>query len=579
MKTFAPKGWLHWLLLLGWIVIGTALRFTHLEAKPPWADEFATLVFSLGNSFRTVPLDRAISVDTLLLPLQPRPEASLSDVFHHLMTESTHPPVYFMLSHLWLQLFSAPGELVSLWAARALSAVLGVAAIPAMFGCGWLAFRSRVAGQLAAAMMAVSPYGIYQAQEPRHYTLAILFIIASLCCLVVATRSISSQKPLPIWLTFTWVGINSLGIAVHYFFTLTLVAEAVVLVAFIWHRRQERAGKEGYSPTAPPSYWRFLAVAAGTVAGGLVWLPYWQSIPDSQVTDWIYHGNLWEDSLQAVARLLAWIISMLWLLPVQGVSLPVALICGGAVIVFTLWALPLSIWGEVQLGRSHYPAIQVFGGFVVVAIALFLLVTYTLGADLTIAARYHFVYFPAIIALIGAALASCWNAADTPIQRQQPFHFLQQRSKKAVILMWLMGLFGALTVVFNFGYQKIERADLLVPIVARRSQEPILIASAYNNYSQIREIMTLGWEFKRLRSSLEQTNPLFLLARQAPNSHISVETLYKTLAQLPKPLDLWIVNFGLAKTELDRGMYPTCTADSQHRPKIQGYRYKLYHCR
>jgi len=42
---------------------------------------------------------------------------------------------------------------------------------------GW--FRSRLVGQIAAAMMAVSPYGIYLAQEARHYTLAILLIIAS----------------------------------------------------------------------------------------------------------------------------------------------------------------------------------------------------------------------------------------------------------------------------------------------------------------------------------------------------------------------------------------------------------------
>ena len=43
--------WFHPVLLLLWIGIGTIVRFAHLTAKPPWTDEFATLVFSLGHSF------------------------------------------------------------------------------------------------------------------------------------------------------------------------------------------------------------------------------------------------------------------------------------------------------------------------------------------------------------------------------------------------------------------------------------------------------------------------------------------------------------------------------------------------
>ncbi len=161
MKDISHSGWFHFVLLLVWLAIGTGLRFTHLASKPPWNDEFSTLVFSLGNSFRTVPLDRAIALDTLLMPLQPNPEAGIRAVIHHLMTDSTHPPVYFVLTHLWTKLFPIEDGLVSVWAARSLSAILGAASIPAIFGLGSLAFRSRLVGQMAAAMMAVSPYGIY----------------------------------------------------------------------------------------------------------------------------------------------------------------------------------------------------------------------------------------------------------------------------------------------------------------------------------------------------------------------------------------------------------------------------------
>jgi uncharacterized membrane protein len=172
-KALYDSRWFHFLLLLVWLAIGTGLRFTNLASKPPWTDEFATLVFSLGNSFHAVPLEEAIALDTLLMPLQPNP-ATPTTVIHNLMTESTHPPVYFVLIHLWMKLFPTEGGLVSLWAARSLPAILGATSIPAIFGLGWLAFRSRLVGQIAAAMMAVSPYGIYLAQEARHYTLAIL---------------------------------------------------------------------------------------------------------------------------------------------------------------------------------------------------------------------------------------------------------------------------------------------------------------------------------------------------------------------------------------------------------------------
>src|SRR4028119_1759402 len=135
------RRWFHPLLLTLWIAIGAGLRFTQLAGKSPWTDEFATLVFSLGNSYQTVPLDQAISLETLLQPLQPNNSAGASAVIHHLVTEDHHPPLYFVLAHWWMQLFPTSGEYISLWVARSLPALLGVASIPAVYGLGFLAFR------------------------------------------------------------------------------------------------------------------------------------------------------------------------------------------------------------------------------------------------------------------------------------------------------------------------------------------------------------------------------------------------------------------------------------------------------
>src|SRR4028119_1517827 len=118
------------LLLLLWTAIAFILRFANLDLKPLWTDEFSTLVFSLGNSFRGVPIDRAIDLSTLLEPLQFRSGAGIADVLNHLLLESNHPPVYFMLAHSWMRLF-APSEDSLVWIGRSLPALLGVISVPA----------------------------------------------------------------------------------------------------------------------------------------------------------------------------------------------------------------------------------------------------------------------------------------------------------------------------------------------------------------------------------------------------------------------------------------------------------------
>ena len=196
------------LLLLLWTAIAFILRFANLDSKPLWTDEFSTLVFSLGNSFRGVPIDRPIALSTLLQPLQWNPDAGIADVLNHLLLESNHPPVYFMLAHWWMQLFE-PSEDSLVWIGRSLPALLGVISVPAIYFLGNFAFNSRLVGQCAAAMMAVSPYGIYLAQEARHYTLGILLVTASLFCLTLAAKKLQQRAPIPIWAVLLWVVVNS----------------------------------------------------------------------------------------------------------------------------------------------------------------------------------------------------------------------------------------------------------------------------------------------------------------------------------------------------------------------------------
>jgi uncharacterized membrane protein len=615
-----------------------------LTAKTPWTDEFATIVFSLGHSFRTVPLDQAISIDVLLKPIQPDSSTGIGDVIHYLLKQSNHPPLYFVLAHLWMRWFPPEDGIVSMWAARSLPAIFSTLSIPAMYGLGYLAFRSRLVGQMAAAIMAVSPFGIFLAQEARHYSLAILWVIASVCCLIVAVQHLYRHTLLPLWVGLTWVLINTLGVATHYFFALTLGAEALVLLAVAWrqgNRDKEKSlnliqdGEAAFTPKlrpVTPTFWqrlrrrenptqtissphslslvlgetrtkanvqffsktwrRIYRVAAGTVTGSLVWLPILQANYDYDLTHWIYDGNPLERWIEPIGRVLAWLITILTSLPMELTTLPMAILIASGVVtlIFVVWAIPILRYG---LKPEHFSPdirlnLQVLGDFMIGAMVLFFGITYTLGADMTLAPRYQFVYFPVAIALIGAALATSWHtltqSAQMPLTPHQPssrVRFSRRGGKKAVILIWLMGLLGGVTVTWNLGYLQSIRPDLMVNVIEKLSDAPVLIATTHQHHGHTGRMMGLAWEFKHIDSSnssasRDTTSPTFLLAHDESDSQLKnpTITLQETVAGLPRPLDVWLVNFH-AGIDLAQ---QKCFAAPQRLPKVDSYWYRLYHC-
>jgi uncharacterized membrane protein len=226
--------------------------------------------------------------------------------------------------------------------------------------------------------------------------------------------------------------------------------------------------------------------------------------------------------------------------------------------------------------------LQVLGDFMIGALVIFFGITYTLGADMTLAPRYQFVYFPVAIALIGAALATSWNTltppAQTPLTPRQPssrVRFSRKGSKKAVILIWLMGLLGALTVTWNLGYLQSIRPDLMVNVIQKLSDAPVLIATTHQHHGHTGRMMGLAWEFKH-RDSSHTTSPTFLLARDKLDSQVKnpTITLQETVAGLSRPLDVWLVNFH-AGIDLAQ---QKCFVTPQRLPKVDSYWYRLYHC-
>lgn len=574
-----------WLLLGLWMTIGGILRFTQLTTKPPWTDEFATMVFSLGNDFTSVPLNRVISIDTLLQPLKLNPDADIGDVISLLLQKDNHPPLYFVLVHLWVKLFPPLGEHVDVWVMRSLSALLGILSIPAIYFLGKISFRSQRVGQISAALMAVSPYGIFLAQEARHYTLAILFVIASLTCLMISINKLFNNILLPLWLVYIWIFINGIGLSVHYFFGLTLISEGITIIFVIY---QNYHNKKNQSPFISRNLIRIAFVFLGTILAGSTWMAI--IIPHGYGNGMITWIHPIEHILYMISppfQLLAVWVPMISLLPVESSSLAIVILSGLILLLFFIWFIPYTKKGlQEGLRHSDYslPTKSLIR-FVLSTLSLFVVITYVVGLDITRGARYSFVYFPAVIVLVAVSLAIFWNKSnlDNPIVKEKkqtkfnPTYWLQTiynkldgNGKLAVYAVWFMGLLGAITVLVNLGYQKYYLPDRLISVIKDTASSPVLIATTHRSLVQTGETMGIALELQR-RSELQNTS--FLLAHQEQlKSTEATENLKQIVSKIPSPVEVWTVNFQ-APIDLKQ-----CIVDPQKFPQINGYSYQRYTC-
>ncbi|WP_229638596.1 glycosyltransferase family 39 protein [Waterburya agarophytonicola] len=533
------------------------LRFANLADKPASSIEIATLGFSLGHGFSQIPLNQLIAASTLLSPLQVDFTINAADVIDRLLAESTHPPLYFCLTHWWIKLFSDNGELVSLQVGRSLSAILGGLAIPAIFGLSWLAFRDRLTAHLTAILMAVSPYGIYLAQEARHYTLSILWIIASISCAIVAIEHIHNRRKLSWWICSIWILINGLGMATHYFFSLALALEGFVIVGFwFWQRSQKENQLRNQSSF---NYWLPIIIAGlGTLAGCLVWLPVVSGISGNELTDWIATSYDLDEIWQPIPRMLAWLITMVVLLPIEGTTLGIKIASALIVLICLILTVPKLIKnGKLLLDNPKNLAMKLFMGYYLGAVILYLLLIYGYGKDVSLAARYHFAYFPIFLVILAAILARLWE---------------QVENQKIVIIILVMGLLGSLTVVNNLGFQKSRSSNSLAEHIQTVTTIPSIVATTYETHSQLRELIALALAWETNPQSDRSITPQFLLVKRDRDHNPNLD---KILSSQPKPLDLWAINL---RTDKDYLSQINCIDDRNLRLDNSGYQNRLYHC-
>ncbi|MEL7353712.1 MAG: hypothetical protein AAF171_19175 [Cyanobacteria bacterium P01_A01_bin.116] len=558
------------LWLLGLFAIALFIRFTNLTAKAAWGDEVSTILFSLGNTSRMMPLNEVVSLDAFLRPLQVTASSTPLDAATNLLAENNHPPAYFALAHVWMSLLRPVVGLAdgyaSLWSGRALSAIFGALGVPATYLLAWFSFRSVRIGLLCAGLMAVSPFGVFLAQEARHYTLAILMVIASLSCFVLAFQALK-KKATPSWTTMLlWVLFNGLSITVHYFCGITIVAEALVLlVLLIQHCREDGAAWRR------AAWVRVYVAAVGTFVGAALWLPVLLNFYGSPQTTFLKTGvSSWKYWVNPLVQSLAgWLYAVLS--PVtSGYSWQaVTVIVVSCVLVLGLYT-PWLVWHWVRSLKFQYrqpalrPGLQAIGGFFIVANLLFLLICYGAGFDITRGHRYSFVFFPSILILVGAGIAAF---LPSPVNEKLSEESLRLRavsipflnrsiSGKAFIATVLcVGFLGSQVIVNNFTYLKFYKADRLIDLIQAESAQPAVIgASTFITEQPIVvgiEILSVGWEIQRRFNPAKDNQPAgqrwvapprFVMAETNPATGVeSVSQLKQALSKLSTNYDLWLL--------------------------------------
>jgi uncharacterized membrane protein len=263
---------------------------------------------------------------------------------------------------------------------------------------------------------------------------------------------------------------------------------------------------------------------------------------------------------------------MMSLLFVEVSNLTVVIVSGLIMLLFFVWVTPLLKRGLRY--QWSQPETQVATGTILIfastAIGLYLIAPWVTGVDITRGARFHFVYYPSIIILIGLALGACCSSQN-PIAKWVS-------GKQAIAIVLIMGLVSSAIVSTNYGFRKYYRPEQLTPLIATSAPIPVLIATTHNSFVQVGEMMGLAWEMRRTDRINQKATTKFLFAHQNQTicegkDCVATKILRQEIDRLPQPQDLWLLNF-----RAPVNLPPNCHQDKQYLQGIYGYEHKLYHC-
>ncbi|MCF7870463.1 MAG: glycosyltransferase family 39 protein [Candidatus Omnitrophica bacterium] len=172
------------------VALGASLRFYQLSFFDLWYDEVYSVIGANNLAY-----------------------------FLRIFAYRYQPPLYYMILHLWINLFG-DGEFVI----RSLSSFFGSASIPFVFIIG-KKFYNNYVGLISALIFTICPLHIWYAQEARMYSLSVFF---SLVMVFMFLKSVDLKRGFAWWFLIAVVSI--INIYLNYF-TVLLLLPIIIFIA------------------------------------------------------------------------------------------------------------------------------------------------------------------------------------------------------------------------------------------------------------------------------------------------------------------------------------------------------------
>ena len=184
----------YWLIAI--LVLGSLLRFYHLDFQSPWLDEIHTLNES-------------------------NPNTPFSELYNTIMAAEQMPPLYFYLLYFFFKVFG-----YSTLVARLFSAILGVLSIFSLYKFS-KEFVNKKTAIVASFLLAINVFHLYYSQDARPYILLFLFTILSFYGLIKFLKDNSFKKAI---LFGVYTGLM---ISTHFFGLFVLFSQLFILLFFL----------------------------------------------------------------------------------------------------------------------------------------------------------------------------------------------------------------------------------------------------------------------------------------------------------------------------------------------------------
>jgi len=467
--------------LIAILVAATAVRFAGLGSKPLWIDEAMTALVVLGRGPDDVPLGVARPLAALASIFSLNPAATWLDVVTRLVdpaVQHTHPPLFYVLVHAWLAWLAPPlSELA--FTLRAVAAVFGVVAVVLIFGLARSAFGER-AGLTAAALAAVSPAMVMLAQEGRNYTLPLMLLAAAFWVMVAMVKRLTGVRSIPLTLWATWTTLNICACYAHYYSTLAFAAQALTLAILVARER-----------SWPQLGWLAVSLTVAGVAF-LPWLPILLKHSVSPEQGWMRlktPGFIFVSTLDAWRAIFA---GRGW----EYASFPVLVTTEAVTIVFGAWMLLIAFVGlgrRLRAGRP--PAADALLLVAAITLAQLLVASLVYRKNFVSEARYHFVYYPAIVALFAWILAELPTRAAASWRRA----LVEPPAWAALALILFVGGANAVATDIGLEFPKRTKPDRAGAALAAAATAPVLVVTGSGSFHET--VLQLSYLLELLRQS------------------------------------------------------------------------------